>query len=234
MINRALLLAAIAAVLTGCGSTKTTTVTVTTSNAPTTTAQVPVSPAPMAVTVYRVRAGLLFPEVVHVPRTQAVAASALGALGLGVNVTVHGGTASVDLPKATQDEQAEIVYTLTQFPSITQVDVAGRMGLTRADFARYEPPILVETPAPGADVPATFHVGGSASVFEATLVVQVVRDGEILDKQTVTASAGAPARGSFSTTLTGTPGDATVQAFAPSAADGSPQHEVDVPVTIAP
>jgi hypothetical protein len=79
-----------------------------------------------------------------------------------------------------------------------------------------------------------FRVTGTASVYEATLVVELVRAGEVLDKQTVTASAGAPARGTFETTLDGTAGAATVLAFAPSAADGSPQHEVDVPVTISP
>jgi immunoglobulin-like protein involved in spore germination len=123
---------------------------------------------------------------------------------------------------------------LTQFSTVERVDVAGRSGLTRADFAAYEPPILVDAPAAGADVPASFTVSGSASVFEATLVVQLVRDGEILAKNTVTATAGAPARGTFSTTLHGSPGDATIQAFTASAADGSPQHEVDVPVTLAP
>lgn len=195
----------------------------------------PHMPVPqLALTVYRVSNGKLDPAVVHVDRTQAVAAAALQALGVGTVSAVANGTATVDAPGATDAETAEIVFTLTQFATVQRVDVGGRTGLTRDDFAAYEPPILVDAPAAGAAVPATFTVSGTASVFEATLVVQVVRDGEILDKQTVTASAGAPARGSFSTTLTGTPGDATVQAFAPSAADGSPQHEVDVPVTIAP
>jgi len=52
---------------------------------------------------------------------------------------------------------------------------------------------------------------------------------------TATASEGAPGRGSFDTTLTapGT-GPATVVAYAPSAEDGSPQHEVRVPIVITP
>ena len=54
-------------------------------------------------------------------------------------------------------------------------------------------------------------------------------------KQSVTASEGAPARGTFETTLHApSAGDATVTAFAPSAEDGSPQHQVDVPVTVMP
>jgi hypothetical protein len=188
----------------------------------------------MALTVYRVANGKLAPAVVHVDRTEAVAAAALRALGAGTISSVADGTATVDAPGASDEQTAEIVFTLTQFASVQRVDVGGRTGLTRADFAAYEPPILVEDPAAGADVPASFAVSGTASVFEATLVVQLVRDGETLDKQTVTASAGAPARGMFSATLHGSPGDATIRAFTPSAADGSPQHEVDVPVTIEP
>lgn len=234
MIARLLLIAALVALATACGGTKTSTVTVTTSGTPTTTSQVPVSPAPMSVTVFRVDNGLLRPSVEHIPGTQAVATAALGALGLGARVTIAGGTATVDLTKATQDQEAEIVYTLTQFATVKRVDVAGRIGLTRDDFASYVPPILVETPAAGAEVPATFHVSGTASVFEATMVVQLVRNGKVIQKQTVTATEGAPGRGTFDATFTAPPGPLTIAAFAPSAADGSPQHEVDVDVTVKP
>jgi hypothetical protein len=231
MINRLLLLAALASLAVGCGSTSTATETVTTM---TTTAPVPVSPKPIAVTVFRVDNGLLRPAVEHVPHTTAVATAALGALGLGATVTIGDGTATVALDHATQDQAAEIVYTLTQFATVKRVDVAGRAGLTRDDFASYVPPIFVESPAAGAQMPQTFHVSGTASVFEATLVVQLVRDGKVILKQSVTASEGAPGRGTFDTTVHATPGEVTVAAFSPSAADGTPQHEVDVPVTIQP
>jgi hypothetical protein len=229
MSNRLLLLAALASLAVGCGSTSTATETVTTM---TTTAPVPVSPKPIAVTVFRVDNGLLRPAVEHVPHTTAVATAALGALGLGATVTIGDGTATVALDHATQDQAAEIVYTLTQFATVKRVDVAGRAGLTRDDFASYVPPIFVESPAAGAQMPQTFHVSGTASVFEATLVVQLVRDGKVILKQSVTASEGAPGRGTFDTTVHATPGEVTVAAFSPSAADGTPQHEVDVPVTI--
>ena len=230
---RLLFLGALACLAAACGSTRTATKPVaTTAPAPAATTTAPVSPSPMAVTVFKVDNGLLRPSVVHVPRTAAVAGAALGALDIGAGVSIDGGTATVALDRATQDEQAEIVYTLTQFSTIDRVDVAGRTGLTRADFASYVPPILVESPAAGAQVPATFHVSGSASVFEATLVVQLVRDGKVIAKRSVTASEGAPGRGTFDTTLHATPGDVTVSAFAPSAADGKPQHEVDVAVSV--
>ncbi|MDX6476305.1 MAG: hypothetical protein QOH95_1816 [Gaiellaceae bacterium] len=230
---RLLFLGALAPFAAACGSSSTATEPApTTVAAPATTAPVP--PSPMALTVFKVDNGLLRPSVTHVPRTTAVAAAALDALGLGTSVSVDGGTAKVALTRATQDQEAEIVYTLTQFASIKRVDVAGRAGLTRDDFASYVPPILVESPAAGAEVPATFHVSGTASVFEATLVVQLVRDGKVIAKRSVTASEGAPGRGTFDTTLHASRGAVTVAAFAPSAADGSPQHEVDVPLAVVP
>lgn len=189
---------------------------------------------PIALTVYRVASGRLAPAVVHVPATRAVATAALHALGIDAPVTVADGTATVDLPGATDEQVAEIVYTLTQFPSVQRVDIAGRTGLARSDFDHWTPPIVVESPASGATVAQSFQVTGSASVYEATLVVQLVRDGVVLEKRTVTATDGAPARGTFATTLDGTAGAATIEVFSPSAADGSPQHEVDVPVTISP
>jgi hypothetical protein len=233
MINRLALLCGFAALLASCGgSDSATTVIVTTATAPPTTSSV--SPAPMTVTVYKIVDGTLFPGTVRVPRTQAVARAALGALGFAADVRVADGTATVDLQKATQDEQAEIVYTLTQYPSIQRVDVAGRTGLTRDDFASYVAPIFVETPVPGAEVPGTFHVSGSASVFEATLVVRLLRDGKEIEKRTISASEGAPSRGTFDTTFTATPGPLQVQVFSPSAEDGSAQHEVDVEVQVKP
>jgi hypothetical protein len=188
----------------------------------------------MPLTVFRVRGGILRPFVVHVPRTKAVAAAALAALDVSAPVTVAAGTATVELPRASDRKVAEIVYTLTQFTGVRRVDVAGRTGLTRDDVAGYVPPILVETPAPGARVPPRFRVAGTASVFEATLVVEAVRAGRVLDRRTVTASEGAPGRGTFEATLRATPGRATVRAYAPSAADGRPQHEVDVEVEVTP
>jgi hypothetical protein len=221
--------------LSGCGSNGSSESTSTTlASASTTTTHVPPLP-PTSVAVFRVREGKLQPAVVRVAHTTAVASAALTALGLAAPVTIADGTASVDLADATADEVAEIVYTLTEFPSVTRVDVAGRTGLTRDDFAAYLPTIFVESPAADADVPKNIKVTGSATVFEATLVIELVRDGKVLEKQTVTASEGAPARGTFETTLHApSSGAATVTAFAPSAEDGTPQHQIDVLVTVTP
>jgi hypothetical protein len=133
---------------------------------------------------------------------------------------------------ATNAQTAEIVCTLTVFPTVQRVDVAGRTGLTCGDFDAFLPVIFIRSPAAGEQVAPAFAVTGTASVFEATFVVELLQDGRVVEKRTVTASEGAPGRGTFTTTLHGSAGAATVRAFAPSAADGSPQHQVDVPVTI--
>ncbi len=189
----------------------------------------------MTLTVFRMTGRSLRAETVRVPETRAVARAALDALGIDAKVTIEAGTATVDLADADAGRVAEIVYTLTQFPSVQRVDVAGRSAVSRADVAAYAPVILVEQPAAGSDVPATFTVSGTASVFEATLVVELRRDGKVLSKHTVTASEGAPARGTFTTTLHApSPGVITVAAYSPSAADGTAQHEQDVEVTVKP
>ena len=88
------------------------------------------------------------------------------------------GTATVSLDGATPGQVASIVYTLTQFPSVQRVDVGTRTGLTRDDVSAFAPPILVESPLAEPSVPPTFTVSGTASVFEATLVVELTRDGK--------------------------------------------------------
>jgi Immunoglobulin-like domain of bacterial spore germination len=232
-VNRLTLVCTAAVLLllaSGCGLGRSHSTAETTTTATTTTA----TAAPTTLTIFRVENGKLRAESVSVAHTDAPATAALAALGLPATVTIANGTATVDLAQATADEVAEIVYTLTAFPSVQHVDVAGRTGLTRDDVAGYLPVIFIESPAAGATVGKSFHVTGSAMVFEATLVVELVSAGTVVQKNTVTASEGAPGRGTFDTVLQapGT-GPARIVAFAPSAADGSPQHQVEVPVTVA-
>jgi hypothetical protein len=228
------LLLVIALAAAGCGSKKVSSPTTSTTAAPPTTT----APAEgtMPLTVYEIRDGVLVPTTVHVKQTQAVASAALAALGLPAKVSlVAGGTAVVELDHVTPAEAAQIVFTLTQFPSVQQVDVGGRKDLTRADVGSFAPLILVETPAADASVGPQIRILGTAEVFEATLVVQLVQGGKVVEEKTVTASAGAPQRGVFTTELDATEaGPATIVAYAPSAEDGSHQHEVRIPVTVAP
>lgn len=184
-------------------------------------------------TVFRLHGGLLRAERAEVPAARSTPAAALDALGLDVPVTVGDGTAHVSIGTLAAGRVAEVVYTLTALRGIDRVDVAGRHALDRADVIAYVPLILVEHPAEGASVNMSFTVSGTASVFEATLVVELRRGNRVLDRKTVTASEGAPGRGAFATTLRApSRGPATIVAFAPSAADGSPQHVQRVSVTV--
>jgi hypothetical protein len=190
----------------------------------------------MNLTVFRIEGGKLTAENARVPLTTATAGASLKTLGIDAGVTIVAGTATVALRSATSEQIAEIVYTLTQFPTVQRVDVGGKTGLTRADADQsLLPQISIETPASGGTVSKTFHVAGTAQVFEATFVVELQIAGKVAAKQTVTASAGAPSRGTFDVTITSPSiGAAELVAFEPSAADGSPLHTVQVPISVVP
>ena len=94
---------------------------------------------------------MLQARTVQVPRTRAVAGAALTALGIDAPVTIDGGTARVQSSKASEEQVAEIVYTLTQFPSVQRVDVAADP-VSRADVVASVPVILIEQPTAGAQV----------------------------------------------------------------------------------
>jgi hypothetical protein len=96
-------------------------------------------------------------------------------------------------------------------------------------------PVWVDEPARGAVVTAgsRLTVKGVASTFEANVEWELLRDGRPVDRGFATASAGAPARGTyrFTTKTSLTPGAYVVRVFASSAKDGSPVAEQLVPVT---
>lgn len=177
-----------------------------------------------------------------------------------LGLDVAGGTATVDLSREFESgggslsmtaRLAELVFTLTQFSTVDRVrlelegepvSVFGGEGIvidepqTREDFADLTPIILVERPALGETVSSPVRVSGTASVFEATLHVRLVGPGgEEIRDEVVTASEGAPGRGTFSVEIPfSASGPGTVEAYTLSAADGSEQHGVQVPVTLAP
>jgi germination protein M len=176
-------------------------------------------------------------------------------LGLDVNE----GVASVDLSPefeagggslSMMGRLAQLTFTLTQFPTIEGVWVAvqgetvhalGGEGvvineaLTRAHFADLTPLILVEHPAVGETVTSPIPVSGTASVFEATLRIRLEGpDGESLWEDTVTASDGAPGRGTFAVAVPfAATGPGRIVAFSPSAKDGSEQHTFEVEIVFA-
>jgi hypothetical protein len=231
--KRALIIIALSGAVAGCGGSDDASTTLpTTTSPPTTTAP---APAPITVTVFRVRDGHLVADAARVRGTRAVAAASLTALGLAAPISISNGTATVERDDATREQVAEMVYTLTQYPTIQRVDVAGKTGLTRADVAEFVPPILVERPAAGTTTGKAIAVSGSASVYEATVVLELRQGGKVVQKKVVTAAEGAPGRGPFSGTLVApASGHYVVAAYSQSAMDGSRQHEQDVPVTVTP
>jgi hypothetical protein len=104
--------------------------------------------------------------------------------------------------------------------------------------ATAEPAISVDSPESGDTVSVPIKVRGTASVFEATLLV-TVRDaqGNTLCRVFTTASEGAPGRGDYEVEIAFPPPDeameGSIDAFTESPKDGSVEDLVSVPVTIA-
>jgi germination protein M len=241
------------AALAGCGGS---------SNSTESTAQAPPTTTGAGTTtlrVYFIRDEKVGPASRAVQPTQAVATAAMQELlkgptsadtGVGLttsiadgttlnSVTIANGVATVDLsPEPTTDAAiAQVVYTLTQFPTVTAVRFGSDGKPTsRADVEAETPRILVETPLPFDTVTSPIHLAGTADTFEANFTAELVAaDGTVLDKHFVTATSGSGTRGTYATTLsypTGTTGSATVKVWEPSAENGQPLGAVDFPVTL--
>ena len=235
----ALALALLAAgCLGGSSNTATTTGELATTSTPPATTTAPA--ATRTVRIYVVRDGNLVAEGREVPAGPAVGSEALKAL-LGdrdFDLTIAGGVATVTgLGTLSHEGQAEIVATLTQFPTVEAVVLDGKR-LTRLDIEDVTPQILVESPLPGARVASPVRVTGTANTFEASLFVDVLdRDGDTLSHTLVTATSGSGTRGTFDVqvgfdTADSRPG--TLYAYESSAEDGSAIHEVRVPITLLP
>jgi len=239
------------AALAGCGGAKNSTQS--TGTEPTTTGA-----GTILLRAYFIRDGKVGPVGRAVPSTQAVAAAALEQLlkgpssaeaGIGLTTSIPSGTtldgvsiadgvATVTLsPEPTADAAlAQVVYTLTQFPTVGSVRVGSGKAVGRADFEAETPRILVETPLPFATVTSPVGLAGTADTFEANFMAELVAaDGTVLDKHFVTATAGSGTRGTYATTLafpTGQTGSATAKVWEPSAENGQPLGTVEIPVQL--
>jgi germination protein M len=189
--------------------------------------------------VYRPNGVELEAQRVSVPRTQAVARAALRALGFEdvSSLRIANGTASLDLTEQpTGLALAQVVFTLTEFPTVKQVAIGDRT-LTRTDLDHYAPPILVAEPQPGDAVASPVRVHGNADTFEATFQVEVVDGaGEVVAHRTVTATSGSGERGSFDVEIPFTgakPGDGKIVAYEASAENGQRIHVVEIPVVFS-
>lgn len=156
-----------------------------------------------------------------------------------------GGSASM------QARVAQVVYTLTQWPTIRAVtfeldgeavDAIGGEGVPAREVGRDDvtdplPAILVELPLPASEVATPLTVAGSASVFEGTVSLRLEADGETIAEGFATAEEGGPGRGDFEGMLefhVDEPTDGTLVAFERSAEDNTEQNVVRVPVRLVP
>jgi germination protein M len=216
------------------------------------------------VSVYFLRDGRIAAARRTLPGTEAAGRAALAALAAGPNerereaglttsvprdleveqLSITDGTARIDFAEANGCPSiAQIVYTLTQFPTVRRVTgncipaSAYGAGLTRADLEEVTPQILVETPTVGEEARSPLRITGTANTFEATFMVMVTDwDGRIVAEEFVTATSGSGERGTFDVTVpfeVDRPGGSLI-VFERSAEDGSQLHVVEIPLDLQP
>jgi len=153
-------------------------------------------------------------------------------------VSVENGVATVELDEELSSEgRAQVVYTLTQFPTVESVEIEGE-SYTRADFEEQTPSVLVESPLAFEQVATPLRAEGTANTFEANFAFTITdAEGVLLAENFVTATSGTGTRGTFefSESFTAAPGsEITLTVFENSAEDGSRMNEVEIPLTVAP
>lgn len=179
-----------------------------------------------------------------------------------LGLTIENGVAVVDLSAEFESgggsatmfmRLAQVVYTLTQFPTVDgvefmiegePVEVFSAEGIlieapqTRDDYVDQLPAILVESPLIGDEVSSPVTIAGLANVFEATVSIRILDEaGDEIARTFTTATCGTGCIGDYSKNVkyqvpSAQPG--TVEVFEASAIDGSPQNLVSIPVTLAP
>lgn len=148
--------------------------------------------------------------------------------------------ATVDFSPAltARDAQAQVVLTLTQFPSVKSVRFgASGAPITTADFDDRLPMILVRSVAPGDQVTSPVNVSGLSNTFESNVRIRVVgADGRILADTFTTGQGAMGTWGPFQASVPfdrGTNTTGTVVAFETSAETGAMTNVVEVPVRFA-
>jgi germination protein M len=230
--------------------------------------------------VYFVRDEQICAAARVVPKTQQVGAAAMEALLEGptteeeaagvfdaipegttfLGLEIEDGIASVDLSEeyasgggtlSMSMRLAQVVFTLTQFPTVKgvefkldgeSVEVFGGEGIIldhpvdRSDYEELSPAILVESPTLGNTVSSPLRVTGTANTFEATFRINIVNwDGLIIADQVVTATSGTGTRGTFDVTVSfevDREGLGALIVFENSAKDGSPINVVEIPLQL--
>ncbi|MBA3402681.1 MAG: GerMN domain-containing protein [Actinobacteria bacterium] len=154
--------------------------------------------------------------------------------GSSVDVfSLEGDTATVALTTELGDDGlAQVVFTLTQFPSVRSVDIQGGT-FSRATFeSTYTPSILVESPLPFEAISSPLRATGTANTFEANFQYELTdSDGRVIAENFVTATSGTGTRGTFEFTVPfELDGDGTLIVFESSAKDGSGINIAEIPL----
>jgi hypothetical protein len=172
-------------------------------------------------------------------------ASGVATVNLSATYGTGGGSLSM------QSRVAQVVYTLTQFPTIKQVRFAidgtpvtsiGGEGVlvdppqTRTDWEKLTPAILAESPLPGEKVTSPFTATGTANTFEATYQYRLLGpSGTVVTKGSGMATSGTGTRGTFSQPIAyaaGNSGAGTLELYSLSAQDGAEINLFRVPITL--
>jgi hypothetical protein len=140
-----------------------------------------------------------------------------------LGISIKSGVAVIDLTSEYQSgggslsmqvRLGQVVYTLTQFPTVkrvsfrldgTPVDVFSSEGIVlskpvgRGDYKDLLPVIVVSLPAAGSRITSPVTVSGSANVFEANVTVKVLdANGRVVGSTFTTATCGTGCRGTYS------------------------------------
>jgi hypothetical protein len=151
----------------------------------------------------------------------------------GLHLAIDQGKADVTGATLNDAALAQVVYTLTSFPTVQTVN-----GKTRKDVEDFVPAILVDDPSPGEPVTSPLRATGTANTFEATFSYSLKdATGNEIAHDFVTATSGTGERGTFDFTAPFTVDiaqDGTLAVFELSAEDGSVIHERRIPLRLEP
>jgi hypothetical protein len=179
-------------------------------------------------------------------------------LGLAIN----DGVATVDLSREFESgggsasvlgRLAQVVYTLTQFPTVKGVkfELDGEpvgafsgegvildQAVDRDDYLDQLPTVFVDRPAWGGVLANPARISGVANAFEATFQARIANgEGRVLAQKAVMATCGTGCWGTFDERIPYTVANAgwgTLQVYELSAKDGSVVNLTEYPVWLTP